>query len=147
LTYTAVGGATGGDVWFYVTDTNFSVIAPLIGAVSATFLGTGSVEASVYGGNTNGQFPISPQLGTSGLLSGTNTAVSGTFAAGLPSVNPFSYTLGLHIISSTAYGSVTGNFGVTGSPIPEPATLSLLGLGLTGIGAAVRRRRKARQNA
>lgn len=140
-------GAAGGDVWFYATDTNFSVIAALAGAVSATFSGgSGSVEAFVYGGSSNSQFPTSPLLGTSGLLSGTNTAVAGTFAAGVPTVNPFAYTLGLHLITASE-GLITGDFGVTGTPIPEPATLGLLGLGLSGIGAAVRRRRAKRANA
>ena len=147
LGFQAVGGLTGGDVWFYATDTDFSVIASLLGAVSATFTGgSGSVEAFVYGGSGNSQFPTSPLLGTSGLLSGTSTAVSTTFAAGSPLANPFAYTLALHITAGSLVG-VTGNFGVSGTPIPEPATLSLLGLGLTGIGAAIRRRRKARQSA
>ncbi|HVG54710.1 MAG TPA: PEP-CTERM sorting domain-containing protein [Vicinamibacterales bacterium] len=151
LTFTASTntGSPNGDVWFYATDNNFSVIAPLIASISATFLqgGSGTVEAFVYGGVNNNPGQTSPLLGTSGVLSGSNGSTVGTtFAAGFPLVSPYSYTLGLHIIRTGA-GSTTGNFGVSGTPIPEPATLSLLGLGLTGIGAAVRRRRKARQNA
>jgi len=150
LTFTAVS-TTGGNVWFYATDDNFSVLAALAASISATFVGTGSgtVEAFVYGGTTNLAGSTSPLMGTSGVLSSGAGPVSfagTTFAAGFPTVNPYSYTLGLHIVSTGAL-STTGNFGVSGTPIPEPATLSLLGLGLTGIGAAVRRRRKARQNA
>ena len=148
LTFTA--SSTGsGDVWFYATDNNFSVLAALAATVSGTFLGTGggTIEAFVYGGSNNGQ-PLSPTLGTSGLLSssGNPSFVASTFAAGFPTVNPYALTLGLHIVRTGA-GSTTGNFGVSGTPIPEPATLSLLGLGLSGVAAAVRRRRKARQNA
>lgn len=150
VTFTAVS-ATGGDVWFYATDDNFSVLASLAASISATFVGTGSgsVEAFVYGGSTNTAGSLSPLLGSSGVLNSGAGPVSfagTTFAAGFPTVSPYSYTLGLHIVSTGAL-STTGDFGVSGTPIPEPATLSLLGLGLTGIGAAVRRRRKARQNA
>jgi hypothetical protein len=61
--------------------------------------------------------------------------------------DPTSGTWAFSTQSSGTNGQFSFSADSVASAIPEPATLSLLGIGLTGIGAAVRRRRKARQNA
>ena len=143
-------GASGvGAVWFYATDTNYVLSAPLFGTIGGTIsCGTcgsdvfatdpgGQVIASVYGGSSNAQFPTAPPLATTGVLSGN--PFSAAFGPGLPTTSPYSYTLELYI-KRTVAGSTTGDVNTT-TPIPEPASMTLLGLGLSGLGAAYRRRR------
>lgn len=88
---------------------------------------SGSVSPNVDQGGVNIDFDNTPVVFT--FNDGTNT---GTFSLAIADL----------FVESGQVANVTA--GTTGSqePIPEPATLLLLGMGLTGIAAKLRKRRK-----
>jgi hypothetical protein len=141
LNYTATnrsGGVTG-DVWLWVVDSGFTGPANIEGVLGGTHDG-GTVTAYICGGDDNVQ--VTPDAGP---------CVSGFDAAGVPTSilldkfatgGSYTYSIGVKINglpagSPTAPRTATGDFRTT---IPEPASLSLLGLGLAGAAAARRRR-------
>jgi hypothetical protein len=141
LNYTATnrtGGVTG-DVWLWVVDSGFTGPANIAGTLGGTHDG-GSVTAYICGGDDNTQ--TNPNDGP------CDSAVDNTptdtdidldhFATG----GSYTFAIGVKINGLPApprggSTTATGDFRTT---IPEPASLSLLGLGLAGVAAARRRR-------
>jgi hypothetical protein len=141
LNYTATNRTSGvtGDVWLWVVDSGFTGPANISGILGGTHDG-GSVTAYICGGDDNTQ--VNPNDGP--CTSATDASPTDTdialdhFATG----GSYTFAIGVQINglppgSRLAPTTATGDFRTT---IPEPASLSLLGLGLAGVAAARRRR-------
>jgi hypothetical protein len=113
-----------------------------IGGIRATGTATG------YYGDSNTDFDVNgPNTGeaTASVIGGVgvNTPAVSALIGG---PNPYSLTTAIHI-DILARGSdpiqnlqINANLSTTGVPIPEPATMALIGLGLIGLAVGKRRR-------
>jgi hypothetical protein len=114
----------------FTLNVTFTVPSGIAGGQGATYTATitGSVSPNINQGGVTIDFDNTPQVFT--FNDGTNTG-------------SFSLTVADLFVQSGQAANLTA--GITGAqnPIPEPATMLLLGTGLSGIAAGVRRRRKA----
>jgi hypothetical protein len=131
ITFTAVGV---GDVWLYATDTDYTSVSSLFGSLDGNFSGSGTIQGFLYGGDTNQQGTLSNGVSTP---STNSSPFHLTLTHPAATTSPYSLTAAVHIVRTSA-GTTTGDFLI----VPEPATMSLFGLGLAGV-AALRRRRQA----
>lgn len=141
LNSVTVSGAAGTlDIW--LTDTDFAVAGQprstrLVSAIGGTTAGTVSFKDSLDVGNsefgTGGPFSI--DLGTFGP-----GAFSGTASMGVElGADPFSLTKKLTVVH-TAPGQSTSFNAESSVPVPEPATMLLLGAGLVCFGVVGRKK-------
>lgn len=72
-----------------------------------------------------------------------HTSAAGTIFFGQVYIEYFNNNAAGPHLSNLETFTITVTSPTTSTPVPEPATVLLLGAGLTGVGAAVRRRRKA----
>jgi hypothetical protein len=139
VTFTASGVGTA---WFYASDTDFTGALPFSGNASGNFTGSSTVTAYVAGGNDNTNFngPGNTNLDLTGLVASAASSTSPfslNLAKGVASANPYFLTIGMKVDRTTG-GTTTGDINV--SAVPEPASLTLFGMGLFGGVGALRRR-------
>ena len=132
-----------------VSLTQVGLIDPVIGFVM-DFGGTGSNLASVlysaYADDSNTPFGLSQLIGTLGPYA--TSSFSGTTSGSVSVTGPYSLTQVL-TIQAGRFGAASYSGDAQLTPevqterVPEPASLTLFGGGLSLLGAVLRRRRQA----
>ena len=121
--------------------TDFNLAPGVFASIGGTLAGGHSLDYSAYYSNTNTLNALTSQIGST-LSFGPGGAFAGSTAAVAIGGGLYSLTQRV-VLSATANG--TSSFDANVMPVPEPASLMLLGSGMLGVARMVRRRRQ--QNA
>jgi hypothetical protein len=140
LTYQLTNSGGGASqIWLYAGDTDFTGGGNATLVVNSTTAGQNTTGFLLGGDDNNVNAPsgvnLAPTLLTLGPFAGVFSA-SGS-AGPVGAVTPYALTVGVTIVDAGGLSLSSGDATVT---VPEPATMSLFGLGLFGTALAARRR-------
>ena len=117
----------------FTLNITFTLPAGIAGGPGATY--TATVTGSVGADDEGGALIVFDNATRSQTFTFSNGEATGSFTLTLPDFVP---------VTSGDFAALQGQIqGAQQTPIPEPATMLLLGTGIAGVAARMRRRRKA----
>ena len=130
---------TAGTIYLYATELNNNTVVPSFNiGLSNNPLSDTNVTEMVYGSSSNTAYALDTLLAQGTLAPGETLSMNAAY--GLDT--PYSLTEVYKISFAAGGGTVNATILEKANSVPEPVSLSLLGMGLAGLGL-VRLRRKA----